>query len=49
MIEIYYEVHSEVDGHVSGSYDKEHAAQRVETLTDRTEHNHYIVEREEAV
>jgi len=49
MIEIYYEVHSEVDGPVTGSYDKEHAERRVETLTDRMGHNHYIVKREEVI
>jgi tetrahydromethanopterin S-methyltransferase subunit H len=49
MIEIYYEVHSEVDGHVTGSYDREYAEQRMETLTDETGHDHHIIEREEAV
>jgi hypothetical protein len=50
MVEIFYEepfyeVHSEVDGHVTGYYDREYAEQRAETLTEEFGHEHYVVQR----
>lgn len=45
--EVYYEVHAEYDGHVTGSHDKDYAERRAKELSEEFEQEHTVVERVE--